>query len=231
VAGPTPIRAIELDDFDDVEKVEEMQSVGCHRSLVLVSQHTTTLINSVFNFIIPSLKPGSSSIWKCFFVLAICIIIIGYLTSTIVQLCQMLVQYIGMEESTVGATLIALGSEIPDTISSVSLARKGYNDGAMAGAIGSQVINISIGVGFPALIILFRGGVDSYVIDSRQTDTLWLLTCLLFLVISSYVVVTLPVRKIICCQMTSETSITRNGGFLLLSVWTFSYMVFIYFNE
>lgn len=33
------------------------------------------------------------------------------------------------------------------------MARNGYSDGALAGAIGSQVINISLGVGLPALFL------------------------------------------------------------------------------
>lgn len=43
-------------------------------------------------------------------------------------------------------------------ISSIALARGGYYDGALAGAIGSQVINISIGVGLPALFINLTSG-------------------------------------------------------------------------
>lgn len=44
-------------------------------------------------------------------------------------------------------------------ISSIALARSGYYDGALAGAIGSQVINISIGVGLPALFINLTTGI------------------------------------------------------------------------
>lgn len=44
-------------------------------------------------------------------------------------------------------------------MSAVALARNGYYDGAIAGAIGSQVINVSLGVGVPALIVgLFGDG-------------------------------------------------------------------------
>jgi Ca2+/Na+ antiporter len=35
--------------------------------------------------------------------------------------------------------VIMIGSEIPDAVSALSLARSGYLDGAIAGAIGSQV--------------------------------------------------------------------------------------------
>jgi Ca2+/Na+ antiporter len=50
-----------------------------------------------------------------------------------------------------------LFNQIPDTISAISLARSGYTDGAIAGAIGSQVINISLGVGIPALFVCLTG--------------------------------------------------------------------------
>ena len=56
-----------------------------------------------------------------------------------------------------GATLVALGAEIPDTISAVALSRNGFTHGAIAGAIGSQVINISLGIGLPALIMCATG--------------------------------------------------------------------------
>ena len=40
----------------------------------------------------------------------------------------------------------------------MSLARAGHFDAAMAGAIGSQVINITIGVGLPLLLLgIFDG--------------------------------------------------------------------------
>ena len=52
---------------------------------------------------------------------------------------------------------MALGAEIPDTISAVALSRNGFTHGAIAGAIGSQVINISLGIGLPALIMCATG--------------------------------------------------------------------------
>jgi Ca2+/Na+ antiporter len=63
-------------------------------------------------------------------------------------------QQLGVGGSTVGATLVALGSEIPDVISSMALAKRGYHNGAMSGAIGSQVINISDIMLFYDLILI-----------------------------------------------------------------------------
>ncbi|OQR99922.1 sodium/potassium/calcium exchanger 4-like [Thraustotheca clavata] len=51
-----------------------------------------------------------------------------------------------------GVTLLALGAQIPDAIASVALARAGHADAAVCNAIGSQVINVTLGSGFPWLI-------------------------------------------------------------------------------
>ena len=45
--------------------------------------------------------------------------------------------------------LCAVGAEIPDTIQSVTMARRGYGSMAVSNAIGSQVLNICIGLGLP----------------------------------------------------------------------------------
>eukprot|EP00511_Aplanochytrium_stocchinoi_P011973 CAMPEP_0204876152 /NCGR_PEP_ID=MMETSP1348-20121228/47473_1 /ASSEMBLY_ACC=CAM_ASM_000700 /TAXON_ID=215587 /ORGANISM="Aplanochytrium stocchinoi, Strain GSBS06" /LENGTH=375 /DNA_ID=CAMNT_0052032873 /DNA_START=98 /DNA_END=1222 /DNA_ORIENTATION=+ len=48
-----------------------------------------------------------------------------------------------------GFALVALGAEIPDTIQSVTVARRGYGSMAVSNAIGSQILNICIGLGLP----------------------------------------------------------------------------------
>jgi len=99
--------------------------------------------------------------------LAACVVGISVLAYAIIEFTKLLVAQIGVGTTTVGATLVSLGAEIPDTISSISLARNGHNDGAMAGAIGSQVINITLGVGLPALISCWLYG-GSLLIEPEQ---------------------------------------------------------------
>merc|ERR1711879_582036 len=52
-----------------------------------------------------------------------------------------------------GLILVSMGAEIPDTIESVSVARKGYGSMAVANCQGTQVINIALGLGVPWLLI------------------------------------------------------------------------------
>jgi len=58
----------------------------------------------------------------------------------------------GINEAFFGLTLIALGAEIPDTIQSVTVARRGYGSMAVSNCIGSQIVNLTIGLGFSWLL-------------------------------------------------------------------------------
>merc|ERR1712100_675080 len=54
--------------------------------------------------------------------------------------------------SFLGMYIIAIGAEIPDTIQSVTVARRGYGSMAVSNSTGSQIINILIGLGLPWFI-------------------------------------------------------------------------------
>jgi Ca2+/Na+ antiporter len=51
-----------------------------------------------------------------------------------------------------GVMLVCLGAEVPDLIQCVSVAKRGYGSMAIANVVGSQVINILIGLGLPWFI-------------------------------------------------------------------------------
>ncbi len=170
-------------------------------------------------------------LWRAVSVLVVSILCIGLLASAIVTLSEALVRSMGVDTSTLGATLVALGAEIPDTISSIAMARSGFYDGAIAGAIGSQVINISLGVGLPALFVGLTG--DGFLTIAReQSDSLFFLTCLLFVVIASYVAVTVPVALMLSQRTIPDmTSVGKAGAVIQVVVWCSVYVVFIYSNE
>ena len=59
--------------------------------------------------------------------------------------------------SFLGMYVVAIGAEIPDTIQSVTVARRGYGSMAVSNSCGSQIINILIGLGLPWLITNMAG--------------------------------------------------------------------------
>jgi Ca2+/Na+ antiporter len=177
--------AMMLIDRIESEDVEEVQGTtsggnGDFRLLKLVLKslwdYITAPVSHVVTSLIPPLivvshdpdtKKPVVSIRSAVCSLSACIVAISVSAYAIIFFTKLLVAQIGVGTTTVGATLVSLGAEIPDTISSISLARNGHHDGAMAGAIGSQVINITLGVGLPALISCWLYG-GSLLIEPAQ---------------------------------------------------------------
>ena len=48
-----------------------------------------------------------------------------------------------------GVFVIAVGAQIPDTVQAIAVARRGFGSMAVASAVGSQVMNVLIGLGMP----------------------------------------------------------------------------------
>ncbi|KAK8795700.1 hypothetical protein WA158_000356 [Blastocystis sp. Blastoise] len=58
-------------------------------------------------------------------------------------------------QSLFGLSVISWGSAVPDTIQSLAVAKKGLASMALANSIGSQIVNIGVGLGFPWLLMTF----------------------------------------------------------------------------
>ena len=80
----------------------------------------------------------------------------------------------GMSETLVGLTIVAIGTSLPEFVTSVVAAKKGENDLALGNVIGSNIMNI-------ALILSFVGIINPVVISSSIViDLLILLGSTLF---------------------------------------------------
>lgn len=71
---------------------------------------------------------------------------------------------IGVDTYTMGLVVIAMGTSIPDCMSSILVAREGFGDMAVSNAIGSNVFDINLGIGLPFIIRI--------IIDMGQPITL-----------------------------------------------------------
>ena len=89
-----------------------------------------------------------------FFISVVWVAVFSYLLSSIVGAW---VKAWEMPQALFGMLLIAVGAEIPDTIESVTMARKAYGSMAVSNCQGTQVINIGIGLGLPWLLTAISG--------------------------------------------------------------------------
>lgn len=51
-------------------------------------------------------------------------------------------QILGMSERVIGLTIVAIGTSMPELVTSIVAARKGQNDIAVGSIIGSNIFNI-----------------------------------------------------------------------------------------
>eukprot|EP00601_Ochromonadales_sp_CCMP2298_P003992 CAMPEP_0173183802 /NCGR_PEP_ID=MMETSP1141-20130122/8599_1 /TAXON_ID=483371 /ORGANISM="non described non described, Strain CCMP2298" /LENGTH=249 /DNA_ID=CAMNT_0014107055 /DNA_START=1 /DNA_END=750 /DNA_ORIENTATION=- len=172
--------------------------------------------------------PHHVSLQRALLILLLCILLIGLLATAIVALSESAIGHLGFSSTIMGATFVAMGAEIPDVVSALALSRAGYYDGAVAGAIGSQVINVSLGVGIPALLSGLLSGPLS--ISAPQASSLSLLTVLLILIILSYIAVTVPVAGMVRGGWAESTVVYRAGAVFQMCVCAFVYTAFLTLN-
>merc|ERR1719192_1123966 len=77
---------------------------------------------------------------------------LGILTFFVVDCCEKIGECIGMPGDLLGITLLAVGSSLPDCISSVIVARQMKIDMAVANAFGSNIFDVNLCVGFSFML-------------------------------------------------------------------------------
>merc|ERR1719300_591690 len=98
--------------------------------------------------------PGEGYYMCTFFVSLFWVSCFSFLLSSIVQRW---VTLSGVPMVFFGLILVSLGAEIPDTIASVSISKKGHGSMAVANCQGTQVINICLGLGGPWFMTTLGG--------------------------------------------------------------------------
>ena len=114
-----------------------------------------------------------------FTILGIVGIIIG--SNLVVENASAIARTVGVSESMVALTIIALGTSLPELVTSVTATRKGEYDIAIGNVVGSNIFNIGIVIGIP--IALF-GGIQQ--ISINYIDLITMIASALLLFIFSY---------------------------------------------
>ncbi len=91
-------------------------------------------------------------VWKLLVLTVIGLVLIVWGSSVTVDAATVLAGIIGLSERFIGLTIVALGTSLPELVTSVSAARKGKADIAIGNIVGSNIFNILFVVGTAALI-------------------------------------------------------------------------------
>lgn len=111
-----------------------------------------------------------------FTILGIAGIIIG--SNLVVENASAMARAIGISESMVALTIVALGTSLPELVTSITATRKGEYDIAIGNVVGSNIFNIGMVIGAP--IALF-GGIQQFSINYIDLITMIVSAFLLFI--------------------------------------------------
>ena len=111
-----------------------------------------------------------------FTILGIAGIIIG--SNLVVENASAIARTIGISESMVALTIVALGTSLPELVTSITATRKGEYDIAIGNVVGSNIFNIGMVIGAP---IAMFGGIQQFSINYIDLITMIASAFLLFI--------------------------------------------------
>lgn len=90
--------------------------------------------------------------WKSAIFIVVGIVLIIFGGNFVVDGASYVAAKLGMSETLIGMTIVALGTSLPELVTSVVAAKKGESDLAIGNVIGSNIFNIIFILGFSAII-------------------------------------------------------------------------------
>lgn len=91
-------------------------------------------------------------VWMLLLFVVIGIVLVVWGSDVTVDAATMIARAAGLSQRFIGLTIVALGTSLPELVTSVSAARKGKADIAIGNIVGSNIFNILFVVGTTALI-------------------------------------------------------------------------------
>mmetsp|Transcript_42645 Transcript_42645/g.76476 ORF Transcript_42645/g.76476 Transcript_42645/m.76476 type:complete len:493 (+) Transcript_42645:131-1609(+) len=124
---------------------------------VFTAQFEMRLLRRVLRLTCPECERDSPQAHLYPVTLASSFLWIAFLSIVISAVVSRWGSLLGVPASLLGLCVVAVGAEIPDTIQSVTVARRGYGSMAVSNSTGSQILNILGGLGFPWLLSCMAG--------------------------------------------------------------------------
>ncbi|QSE96872.1 calcium/sodium antiporter [Fulvivirga lutea] len=170
------------------------------------------LIFKPLHIILENIFPSSKHYWLTFF----------FSIGSIAILCWVLVEsaiglshILNIPEVIIALTVLAIGTSIPDMMSSVIVAKQGRGGMAVSNAIGSNIFDILIGLGLPWFIIILFTNKQ---IDTSTND-----------LIESVILLIISVVFIFVVLLIGKWKINRKTGMFLIALYVIYLVREIYF--
>jgi len=143
---------------------------------------------------------------------AMSIVLIGGLSFALVESAVSVAEILRVHPAIIALTVLAFGTSVPDLVSSLVVARRGYGGMAVSNAVGSNIINIMVGLGLPWLLLILFTSQEAIPVDNENLFSS--IALLLFTILA-----TLGIYHF------SGWKLGRRGGWLLIGAYV-GYLVF-----
>lgn len=158
------------------------------------------------DFVVDKLFPPIKYYYWVFF---ISILFIAGLSWVLVESAIVISEVLEIPKVIVALTVLAVGTSVPDMISSVIVAKQGRGGMALSNAIGSNIFDILIGLGLPwAVIIIARNATVPVATADLFISVIWLFASVII---------------ILAILVINNWSIGRKAGIFLISL----YLIFL----
>ena len=167
--------------------------------LISMSKNKTN-IEEIDDTNYPSMK-------KAIFLTLLGLIGIVFGSNFVVESASFIAKTIGISERMISLTIVAIGTSLPELVTSVTATRKGEYDIAIGNVVGSNIFNIGVVIGIPVAIL---GGISK--INFSYIDIVVMILSALFLFFFAH----------------NDHKISKKEGifFLLAFILYYSYVIF-----
>ena len=141
-------------------------------------------------------------------VIIVCVAAIYLSSQGIVSSCTFFAKLLGISDTIIGLTIVALGTSLPELVTSLVAHKKGENEIALGNIVGSNIFNIFFVLGMAGSISPMKMGNDN-VVDS---------------------IVCLVITAICYVMCVSKKKVGRVEGIIMLAMYAV-YMVYAFMRE
>ena len=154
---------------------------------------------------------GQRWFWATFFVSLIHITWMSYFMVELMVKCGCI---LGISETVMGLTFLAMGTSIPDALGSLAVAAKGEGDMAVSNAVGSNVFDICMGLGLPWFIKCAAGDGPIPIADTDAiVPSILILVAIIVLLFSTF-----ALSKWMLQPMVGYILLSAYGAFVIYSL-------------
>jgi Ca2+/Na+ antiporter len=159
-AGNTTTDAEEKKGGEDDDEDDPVDCIGVPIPDALGDKVFTYFSYPWYVFFMITIPDCESEKWKNWYWVSFInsIVWIGVICYGMVEFAILIGQMCDISSTVMGLTVLSAGTSVPDAISSIVVAQRGLGDMAISNALGSNVFDILLGLGFPYFLSALKEG-------------------------------------------------------------------------